>query len=87
MGSGTCGCQGYDLTQGDDYKIVMTKLDYAEFYLRDFSEDVQRKVVEIVCSGVINFGEQAHVSGLVGLIVYRRGVGLSFLGVTVIGNA
>ena len=70
MGSGTCGCLGYDLTQGDDYKTVMTKLDYVEFFIGGFSEDIQRQVVNILCSGVVNFGEQAHVSRLTGLIIH-----------------
>ena len=62
MASGTCGCQGYDLTQGDDYKIVMDSLVFVEYYIRDFSEDVQREVVSILCSGVVTFGENSQVN-------------------------
>ena len=63
MSSGTCGCQGYDLTQGDDYKIIMDRLPYAEFLIGSHSEDVQRQVVELLCSRVIAMGEQNQVSG------------------------
>lgn len=65
MSSGTCGCQGYDLTQGDDYKTVMGMLSYVEFYIGGFSEDIQRQVVEIICNGVTNFGEHSQVTGAV----------------------
>ena len=63
MSSGTCGCQGYDLTQGDDYKIIMDQLSYAEFFLGSHSEDVQRRVIELICSRAVVMGEQNMVSG------------------------
>ena len=62
MGSGTCGCQGYDLTQGDDYKTIMDYLPYTEYYLRGNSEDIRRQVIELICSGVSVFGDQDQVS-------------------------
>ena len=68
MSSGTCGCQGYDLTQGDDYQTVMGMLSYVEFYIGGFSEDIQRRVVEIICNGVTNFGEHSQVTGVVELL-------------------
>lgn len=61
LSSGTCGCQGYDLTQGDDYIEVMDNLGFVEYYIGDYSEDIQRQVVEILCSGVVNYGEQLQV--------------------------
>ena len=70
MASGTCGCLSYDLTQGDDYKTVMALLAYMEFYIGGYSDDIQRQVVEIICSGVLNFGEHSQVSGLMGLHIY-----------------
>ena len=63
MSSGTCGCQGYDLTRGDDYKLVMDKLPYAEFFIESYSEDVQRRVVELICSGNYVNGDIDLVSG------------------------
>ena len=63
MSSGTCGCQGYDLTQGHDYKTIMDLLSFAEFYIGSYSEDIQRQVIEIICSGVVNYGEHSQVSG------------------------
>ena len=57
LSSGTCGCLGYDLTRGDDYKIVMAELSYAEFFLGSHSEDVQRRVVELICSGTYVTGD------------------------------
>lgn len=62
MSSGTCGCQGYDLSQGDDFKTIMDLLDYVEYYIGGYSEDVQRQVVEIICSGVVNYGEHSQVN-------------------------
>eukprot|EP00904_Undaria_pinnatifida_P007024 jgi/Undpi1/3451/HiC_scaffold_16.g06823.m1 len=62
LSSGTCGCQGYDLTQGDDYIEVMDNLGFVEYYIGDYSEDIQRQVVEILCSGVVNYGEQLQSS-------------------------
>ena len=64
MSSDTCGCHGYDLTQGDDYKAVMALLAYVEFYIGGYSEDIQRQVVELLCNGVLSYGEQAQVTGL-----------------------
>ena len=65
MASGTCGCQGYDLTQGDDYKTVMDTLVFVEYFIGGFSEDVQRQVVQLICSGVVTFGENSQVTGVV----------------------
>lgn len=64
MSSGTCGCQGYDLTQGDDYQTVMGMLSYVEFYIGGYSEDIQRQVVALICNGVTNFGEHSQVISL-----------------------
>lgn len=61
--SGTCGCLGYDLTQGYDYKAVLASLAFADYYIEDFSDDVQRQIVEMTCSGVLNYGEQGQVTG------------------------
>ena len=57
LSSGTCGCLGYDLIRRDDYKTVMGKLAYMSFFLGGFSDDIQRQMAEIICSGVLNYGE------------------------------
>lgn len=62
MSSGICGCHGYDLTQGNDYKTVMALLAYAGFYIGSYSEEIQRQVVELICSGALSYGEQAQVT-------------------------
>ena len=63
LSSGVCGCQGRDFTQGDDYKAVMATISYANYYLGGFSEDIQRRLAEILCSGVLNYGEHGQVKG------------------------
>ena len=64
LSSGTCGCHGYDLTKGDDYKLVIPEFSYLEFYIGEFSEDVQRQVVEALCSGVIALGDMDQVGSV-----------------------
>eukprot|EP00904_Undaria_pinnatifida_P007013 jgi/Undpi1/3441/HiC_scaffold_16.g06813.m1 len=54
--------------------MVMDNLDYVKFYVSGYSEDVQRKVVEILCSGVVNYGEQSQIERTVQLSS-RRGRG------------
>ena len=62
MSSGACGCLGYDLTQGDDYKTILDLLCFAEFFIGTYGEDIQRQVVEILCSGVVNYGDHSQVN-------------------------
>ena len=71
LASGTCGCLGYDLTQGDDYRAVIAELAYVNDYIAGFSEDVQRQIVEMTCSGVLNYGEQGQVT-ITGVYVLLR---------------
>ena len=61
LSSGTCGCQGYDLTQGDDYKLLISDMEFLEFHIGSFSDDIQRQVVELLCSGVVNLGDMDQV--------------------------
>lgn len=61
LSSGQCGCHGYDLTQGNDYKIVMESLEYLEDLIGDFDDTTQRKVVEALCTAVVNFGSHSQV--------------------------
>jgi len=58
---GVCGCHGYDLTQGEDYKEVMKTMFAIEFFLADFDEDTTRKVVKLFCDGVIGYGDNGQV--------------------------
>lgn len=62
MSNGTCGCLGYDLTQGDDYQFLIPQLTSLEFLLGECSEDVKREVVELICSGVVALGDMDQVS-------------------------
>ncbi|CAM9493178.1 unnamed protein product [Ectocarpus sp. 6 AP-2014] len=62
LSSGQCGCHGYDLTQGSDYKIVMESMEYLEDLIGDFDDTTQRKVVEALCTGVVNFGSHTQSS-------------------------
>lgn len=56
-----CGCLDYDLTQGDDYLVLMSKIAFLPEYLADFSEDIKRKVVSKLCTGVTNDGDHLQV--------------------------
>lgn len=61
LSDGTCGCLGYDLTQGDDYKLIIPQLASLEFLIGECTEDVKREVVELICSGVVALGEMDQV--------------------------
>lgn len=39
----------------------MAQFDYLEFYIGKFSEDIQRQVVETLCSGVLSLGDMDQV--------------------------
>lgn len=58
---GVCGCHGYDLTQGDDYKEVMKTMIHFEDMLGDLDGETIRKVVELFCNGVIGYGDNGQV--------------------------
>ena len=61
LSSGTCGCRGYDLTQGDDYKTLIPYIGFFDYYIGGFSGEIQRQVVELLCSGVVNLGDMVQV--------------------------
>lgn len=69
LADGTCGCHGYDLTQGDDWKLIIGEFAYLEFYIGKFSEDIQRQVVQSLCNGVIALGDMDQV-GRVYILFY-----------------
>ncbi|CAM9668790.1 unnamed protein product [Ascophyllum nodosum] len=62
--SGMCGCHGFDLTQGDDYKTISAALKLSKLTpdFDDLEEDVQREIVSILCSSVLGLGEQTQSS-------------------------
>lgn len=62
MSSGVCGCLDYDLSQGDDYKTVKATMAFLDNKIGDYPEDVQRRVVEHLCSGTMNDGDHLQVS-------------------------
>lgn len=59
--SGVCGCQGFDLTQGDDYLKIFHTMAFASEYLADADDDTKREFVSILCSSAINDGDHLQV--------------------------
>ncbi|CAM9655020.1 unnamed protein product [Pylaiella littoralis] len=59
--SGQCGCLGYDLSQGDDWKTIYYN-STAEFdsIIGDYDDDTKRAVVKEVCASTIYLGEHVH---------------------------
>lgn len=46
--SGQCGCQGYDLTQGDDYETIFDTMADMTDIIGGFDSDIKRQVVAIL---------------------------------------
>lgn len=69
--SGQCGCLGYDLSQGDDWKTIYYN-STAEFdsIIGDYDDDTKRAVVKEVCASTIYLGEHMHVCMRVRVCVY-----------------
>lgn len=65
LSSGVCGCQGYDLSQGDDYLTIFDRLDEMNDLVGDFDADIQRRVVAALCTTPMNDGDhlQARKGG------------------------
>lgn len=61
MKKGVCGCIGYDLDKGDDFKTVMTTMTFMMDKIGDFDDDTQRQVVRLLCSGIMNDGDHLQV--------------------------
>lgn len=61
MQSGKCGCLDYDLTQGDDYLLIMGTMVFVSSYIDGYSADVQRQVIATLCSGIANDGDHLQV--------------------------
>ncbi|CAM9863802.1 unnamed protein product [Pylaiella littoralis] len=59
--SGHCGCLGYDLKQGDDWKTIYhnSTMDF-DSAIGKFDDDTKRSVVEAVCESTIYFGDHIH---------------------------
>ncbi|CAN0043472.1 unnamed protein product [Pylaiella littoralis] len=61
MSSGQCGCLGYDLTQGDDWRTVYNN-SWTDFEgaVGEYDDETKRAVVEAVCESTIFFGDHIH---------------------------
>ena len=64
LSSGVCGCHGYDLTQGDDFKTIFETMAFMEDYIGDMDDDIKRKVVELLCSSTVVDGDHLQVRNL-----------------------
>lgn len=60
---GQCGCLGYDLTQGDDWKtIYYNSTGDFDSYISEYDDDTKRRVIAEICSSTTTNGEHLHVS-------------------------
>ena len=59
--SGKCGCLDFDLTQGDDYILIMESMVFVSSYVDGYSDDVQRQIIATLCNGVANDGDHLQV--------------------------
>lgn len=66
LADGTCGCLGYDLSQGDDWKTIYNSMSFVSDYIGDFDDDTKRQVVAALCTGTVNDGDhlQVHIAAL-----------------------
>lgn len=71
MSSGQCGCQGFDLSQGDDYTAIFETL-YARDLLIDFDDDTKRQVIQALCTGTVNDGDHLQVWSFVSSVTCDR---------------
>ncbi|CBN79226.1 ortho-aminophenol oxidase [Ectocarpus siliculosus] len=62
LSSGQCGCQGYDLTQGDDYESIYYNMVDLDDLIGDFDADVKRQVVAALCTTTMNDGDHLQAS-------------------------
>ena len=63
LSSGVCGCQGYDLSQGDDYEHIFNTMTEMSSLLGDFDAEVKRKVVAALCTTPMNDGDHLQARG------------------------
>lgn len=59
--SGTCGCLDFDLTQGDDYIVILHNVLFATQLLKDFDTNTQRMVVDRICNTPVALGDHDQV--------------------------
>ncbi|CBJ25520.1 ortho-aminophenol oxidase [Ectocarpus siliculosus] len=61
LSSGKCGCLGYDLSQGDDWKTIYTNstVDFDDV-IGDYDDETKRQVVAAVCASTIFDGDHLH---------------------------
>jgi len=62
LSSGQCGCQGYDLSQGDDYEQIYNSMTEMSNLIGDFDVDTKRQVVAALCSTPMNDGDHLQAS-------------------------
>ena len=62
--SGVCGCQGYDLTQGGDYKTIYDSISFLDDYIGEKDDGIKRQVVELLCSSTVSDGDHLQVRDL-----------------------
>lgn len=61
LSSGVCGCHGFDLTQGDDYRTIFDRMFLMREFMADADSDMKREVVSILCSSPISEGDHLQV--------------------------
>ncbi|CAM9241469.1 unnamed protein product [Ectocarpus sp. 12 AP-2014] len=59
--TGKCGCLGYDLSQGDDWKTIYTNsiVDF-DAVIGDFDDDTKRQVLAALCVSTMFDGDHLH---------------------------
>lgn len=56
-----CGCLDYDLTEGDDYIMLLESM-LSKQLLDPFDADTKRTVVSMICDAPVNPGDHLQVS-------------------------
>ncbi|CAB1107536.1 TYR [Ectocarpus sp. CCAP 1310/34] len=63
LSSGKCGCLGYNLSQGDDWKTIYANpTSNLDDFIGDYDDETKRQVVAAVCASTIYYGDHLHVS-------------------------
>lgn len=71
--TGQCGCLGYDLTQGDDWKTIYynSSLDF-DAVISDYDDTTKRETVAAVCTSTIFDGDHLQVCVRVFIACVRK---------------
>ncbi|CAM9151095.1 unnamed protein product [Choristocarpus tenellus] len=62
MERGYCGCLGYNLDSGDDFKLIRDVMFLVPNLLESYDSNTQREVINILCSAPIDDGDQLQSS-------------------------